>query len=555
MPKDSERPSQRGFLRRREAQRIQRLQNTVQTQRPILGHGATQIESLALRSDPEGLRTPAKDPGNVEQTFSEPPAFEKHPGPTVTFRVPSPTDSEEEELETPAKGPEAIRVGRSGAFMNEDSLPTPDQDALSLKISQLGESKSLFSETSPEAASRSDHAQAKSAAFTFGGSISTWAPVFTPTSSTFANNQTKSRTTARGHKIHPRPRQRLSGKMVNERVSPNPTATPQKPAPNPFEQIHKPEFGKASSLQPRVQPSIFNVPDAHKPRPEHHRPQPPPADQSDLQQPKYSPREFINPFQPRPPVVKRADQKDPDVVEIRPPAGYAPYANFPPPRPVYSSNDFASSTGFKQPGNLIDLTKTRDTFEPILLEDRFGAADPYTYVDSAKANEDIKALLEGAFEDDEDKPRTRSRKTKSKGDVAGLADDLDKLGVKTDKDGVENVEEEQEDEDDGSVEGLNVKLLPHQVAGVEWMRDKETGKKKKSGINPKGGILADDVREFVRTVFKNADSCRWVSERLFNRSPLSSQTLALILPRKQSKTRYLALEIVTKERLSLHLLL
>lgn len=54
-------------------------------------------------------------------------------------------------------------------------------------------------------------------------------------------------------------------------------------------------------------------------------------------------------------------------------------------------------------------------------------------------------------------------------------------------------EEEEEEEDDGTVEGLKAKLLPHQRDGVNWMCDKETGKRKAKGTLPKGGILADDM--------------------------------------------------------------
>jgi hypothetical protein len=44
---------------------------------------------------------------------------------------------------------------------------------------------------------------------------------------------------------------------------------------------------------------------------------------------------------------------------------------------------------------------------------RFGEPDMYAYVDSGAASENIKALLEGAFEDDSEKlPRARLRKKK-----------------------------------------------------------------------------------------------------------------------------------------------
>jgi SNF2 family DNA or RNA helicase len=66
----------------------------------------------------------------------------------------------------------------------------------------------------------------------------------------------------------------------------------------------------------------------------------------------------------------------------------------------------------------------------------------------------------------------------------------------------EEEEEEEEDDDDndddddegdGVLEGLKVTLLPHQIDGVRWMCDKETGRKTTKGIFPKGGILADDM--------------------------------------------------------------
>lgn len=83
--------------------------------------------------------------------------------------------------------------------------------------------------------------------------------------------------------------------------------------------------------------------------------------------------------------------------------------------------------------------------------------DQTFYTDPAKANEDLKALLEGGMEDDEDKEE----------------------GVKTNL-------------DDGTLEGIKVKLLPHQVEGVKWMKGRELGPVKRGKV-PKGGILADDM--------------------------------------------------------------
>lgn len=83
--------------------------------------------------------------------------------------------------------------------------------------------------------------------------------------------------------------------------------------------------------------------------------------------------------------------------------------------------------------------------------------DPTFYTDPTKANEDLKALLEGGMEDDEDEGDT----------------------VKTNL-------------DDGTLEGIKVKLLPHQVEGVKWMKGRELGPVKRGKV-PKGGILADDM--------------------------------------------------------------
>ena len=117
--------------------------------------------------------------------------------------------------------------------------------------------------------------------------------------------------------------------------------------------------------------------------------------------------------------------------------------------------------------------------------------DTNTYINPTKTAETIKALLEGAFDDDDDEPKTRSRKKGREAGAAGLVDKMMSLSTGTNDESGESKDEsgdeEEEDGDDGTVEGLNVKLLPHQVQGVQWMREKEKGK-------PKGGILADDVQ-------------------------------------------------------------
>lgn len=89
------------------------------------------------------------------------------------------------------------------------------------------------------------------------------------------------------------------------------------------------------------------------------------------------------------------------------------------------------------------------------------------YTDPKKASEDLKNLLEGNMDDDGEKEEEAPKK--------GVEDTIDAKDPKS-----------------GVVEGLKVKLLPHQVEGVEWMRGRELGPIKRGKV-PKGGILADDM--------------------------------------------------------------
>jgi len=145
---------------------------------------------------------------------------------------------------------------------------------------------------------------------------------------------------------------------------------------------------------------------------------------------------------------------------------------------------------------IVDLTKPNrdedDEFDPnrALENSAFGDFDPNNYMDAAQTSDSLKALLEGAFEDDDDKPKTRARRKKQEdAATASLADKLSGLNIG----GKAEEEEEVEDVDDGTVDGLNVQLLPHQIDGLSWMLDKEIGERKKNGVLPKGGILADDM--------------------------------------------------------------
>lgn len=100
------------------------------------------------------------------------------------------------------------------------------------------------------------------------------------------------------------------------------------------------------------------------------------------------------------------------------------------------------------------------------------------YTDPAKASADLKALLEGGVEDeaDEEQPESKAKD----GTAAG------KTEQKQDKPGKQRLTK------DGKIAGLKVRLLPHQVEGVEWMLGRELGPVKR-GTVPKGGLLADDM--------------------------------------------------------------
>ncbi len=385
-----------------------------------------------------------------------------------TFRVPSPTDSEEEELLhqegahfSPCLPPQ-LHAEETRDSQNFDLIGSC-QDRLSI----LGDSSSLFSDTSPAppATQVKGHQD-----FQFGRlGISTQEQfIFDSPLST----------------------------MVVEREPPK--ATPQKPPQPAFPAIKQPEFGKPSPLGNRAQPpNVFSMPKPHQSRPEHHRLMPA-AGVSHLQQVKDIAHKIVDPFRSGQTSQPISIQSSPDVVEIPRPAAPPAWSNYIRPAPTYSSYNpptggFQSVNNYQRP--VVDLTKPQAPpySDPALLDDRLGAADPFLYVDAGKATENIKALLEGAFEDEDDKPQTRGRKKRVDAAVLGLTDKLEGLDVKADENKENQQEDDEEEDEDGTVEGLKVKLLPHQVDGVAWMRDKETGVKKKNGVLPKGGILADDM--------------------------------------------------------------
>ncbi|KAK4454112.1 SNF2 family N-terminal domain-containing protein [Podospora aff. communis PSN243] len=117
----------------------------------------------------------------------------------------------------------------------------------------------------------------------------------------------------------------------------------------------------------------------------------------------------------------------------------------------------------KKAPSLPMFSSMSETAQPV-SQSNFG--DQVFYTDPAKASADLKALLEGGMEDEEEE---------AQGEGGGEA-------PKSKEDALE----------DGTLEGISVKLLPHQVEGVKWMRNRELGPLKRGKV-PKGGILADDM--------------------------------------------------------------
>ncbi|KID78137.1 uncharacterized protein G6M90_00g039380 [Metarhizium brunneum] len=119
-------------------------------------------------------------------------------------------------------------------------------------------------------------------------------------------------------------------------------------------------------------------------------------------------------------------------------------------------------------------------------------SDEIFYTDPKKANEDLKALLEGGMEDDdeeepEDAAASQPSQPQPKGSQSQHQTQGEGIPSPTQK-----VKKGSPIGKDGTVNGLKVKLLPHQVEGVEWMRGRELGPVKRGKV-PKGGLLADDM--------------------------------------------------------------
>jgi SNF2 family DNA or RNA helicase len=284
-------------------------------------------------------------------------------------------------------------------------------------------------------------------------------------------------------------------------------------------QQHKaPEFGKASPLRSafnKIESKVFNIPNRGASRAEHHKG--PPSRQTSGT---YNPPAFQIPptieFDANGRIIPRARPAGPvaSTSGVMPgqsgssatqPSYYVRPNEF---QPSFSSMAYGSGAGSGsfQPVNSRSKPEVGDdgeVFDPDagLRDNRFGAPDPLDYVDPTQVNANMKALLEGAFnEDDLNEDGTnrrrlprRVKKVVEKVEEARktLADKL-KSHDESQKEEAEH-EDDEDDEDDGTVDGLKVKLLPHQINGVAWMLAKENGATKVKGVVPRGGILADDM--------------------------------------------------------------
>ncbi|ERS99379.1 hypothetical protein HMPREF1624_04579 [Sporothrix schenckii ATCC 58251] len=205
----------------------------------------------------------------------------------------------------------------------------------------------------------------------------------------------------------------------------------------------------AAALVQRRQNALFN---ANQKRPEHHRPQ-----------------RLTGPLAPKQPDRKAA------------------------PRPVFSS--MASTQDNGGTSYPVSSFYSNTTTNKTIVKQSIPAsmhADVDFYTDPDKATADLKALLEGGMEDDEDDEdevpaAAAPPKETAKITAIGAAPEKAKKEPENKKD-----RQEPKGYDDGTVDGIKVKLLPHQVEGVKWMRGRELGPVKRGRV-PKGGILADDM--------------------------------------------------------------
>lgn len=120
-----------------------------------------------------------------------------------------------------------------------------------------------------------------------------------------------------------------------------------------------------------------------------------------------------------------------------------------------------------------------DSNQPAAKGPRGKFGEEVFYTDPEKASADLKALLEGGMEDEAEEEE-QPEPTKSTESTTDAPTEKPKKTTK------------QRLTKDGRITGLKVRLLPHQVEGVEWMLGRELGPVKR-GTVPKGGLLADDM--------------------------------------------------------------
>ncbi|CAG8062236.1 unnamed protein product [Penicillium olsonii] len=212
--------------------------------------------------------------------------------------------------------------------------------------------------------------------------------------------------------------------------------------------IQEHEFGKPSPIGPQQKSNhLFNIPKPNQARAEHHRVPHRSNNQPDPRARQNHPPPGPQGYRPSAPsgavaatpAAKRSEPWDP-FKPVAPSAYNNPRGGFQPgsvsikrpenvtwttpraPRPIFQSKPLPPkpSNSSKNLQSFIDLT--RDQTDPIPrapashTPSRFGAMDMDGYVDTAMANENIKALLEGAFEDEDDsQSKATDKKKKKKG--------------------------------------------------------------------------------------------------------------------------------------------
>ncbi|CAK7221925.1 hypothetical protein SCUCBS95973_004666 [Sporothrix curviconia] len=222
-----------------------------------------------------------------------------------------------------------------------------------------------------------------------------------------------------------------------------------KPAPSPVMSSSAAHAAAQAQRRQNAQNAMFNT---NQKRPEHHRPQ-----------------RLTGPLAPKQPDRKAA------------------------PRPLFNSLSSSQSNG----GTAYPVSSFYSntiTNKTIIKQNIPASAheDVDFYTDPDKAAADLKALLEGGMEDDDDEEEDAPAAAEPGRDGTQATAGSDALPRGQDTIKKTNDQKEPEPFDDGTVEGINVKLLPHQVEGVKWMRGRELGPVKRGRV-PKGGILADDM--------------------------------------------------------------